>query len=302
MKLFSKTASFSLRPAGAFLLVGALAGTAFGGVGVFAASPSKTVTVCANKKTNILRYAKTGSCTTSEIAVELNQDGPVGPKGDTGSTGSRGATGKTGAKGEPGATGPAGPAGPSGSGVGVGVLKLIDGNGNEVTGIQPGIDASFVVNGTLNMSPTSFSGQSGYVRYVNGALWVMRRDGTYYPFNAYDGYVYFRSADCTGTVYLPTGNGTLTQTTRLGSRDGGASGERNYYRRTDSTATYDGQTVWSRYQSFSSSWYADCRNTTQTDDFSPPSVGTVFQQYSTTNEAFPTAPPASTSPFSWSAR
>ena len=49
------------------------------------------------------------------------------------------------------------------------------------------------------------------------------------------------------------------QTTRLGSQDNGASGERNYYRKVDSTETYNGQVVWSRYQSFTSSFYADCR-------------------------------------------
>jgi hypothetical protein len=304
MRILTKSKPVIRRSTGAFLLVGVLAGVAVGGgVGVIAASSAKTVTVCADNKTNVLRYAKSGKCAKNETSVVLNQTGAKGSMGETGAAGAAGATGATGAKGDAGATGATGakgdigatgPAGSSG-------LKLLDGNGNEVTGIQPGIDASFVVNGTLTMSPTSFSGQSGFVRYVNGALWVMRRDGTYYPFNAYDGYVYFRSADCTGTVYMPTGQGTLAQTTRPGSRDGGASGERNYYRKTDSTATYNGQDVWSRYQSFSSSFYADCRNTTQTDDFNPPSVGTVFQQYSTTTEGFPTVPATSTAPFSWSA-
>jgi hypothetical protein len=50
---------YSRRTAAVLLLVGVLAGvTVGGGVGVIAASSTKIVTVCANKKTNILRYAK----------------------------------------------------------------------------------------------------------------------------------------------------------------------------------------------------------------------------------------------------
>ena len=190
-----------------------------------------------------------------------------------------------------------------GGGGGAGGLTLLDGNGNEVTGIQRGIEAPYVILGTLNMAASSFSGQNGFVRYFNGALWVMKRDGTYFDAGVYDAYVYFHSADCTGTVYLPTGQGTLVKTTRIGSQDQGASGERNYYRKTDATQTYGGaEDIWSRYQSLGSNFYADCRASTNTDDFPPPSVGTVFQEYSTTTgDAFPTPPAASTPPFSWSA-
>ena len=69
-----------------FLLVGVLAGvTVGGGVGVIAASSTKTVTVCANKKTNVLRYAKNGKCVTkTETKVTLNQTGAAGTKGTNG--------------------------------------------------------------------------------------------------------------------------------------------------------------------------------------------------------------------------
>jgi hypothetical protein len=84
--------------------VGVLAGVSVGGVGVIAASSTKTVTVCANKKTNVLRYAKNGKCVAkSETKVLLNQ------------TGSDGTTGVAGAKGDPGATGPKGDAGAAGA-------------------------------------------------------------------------------------------------------------------------------------------------------------------------------------------
>ena len=83
------------------LVVGVLAGlTVGGGVGVIAASSTKTVTVCANKKTNMLRYAKNGKCVTkTETKVELNQ------------TGARGASGAKGAKGATGAAGASSPTG-----------------------------------------------------------------------------------------------------------------------------------------------------------------------------------------------
>ena len=65
-----------------FLLVGVTVG---GGVGVIAASSTKTVTVCANKKTNVLRYAKNGKCVTkTETKVTLNQTGAVGTNGTNG--------------------------------------------------------------------------------------------------------------------------------------------------------------------------------------------------------------------------
>jgi len=85
MKISSKSASYSRRSAGALLLIGVLAGVIVGGgVGVIAASSTKSVTVCANKKTNVLRYAKNRKCAASETKVLLNQSGA---KGDTGAPG-----------------------------------------------------------------------------------------------------------------------------------------------------------------------------------------------------------------------
>ena len=81
----SKSKSYSRRSAGVLLLVGVLAGvTVGGGVGVIAASSTKSVTVCANKKTNVLRYAKNGKCAKTETKVVLNQTGATGAKGDAG--------------------------------------------------------------------------------------------------------------------------------------------------------------------------------------------------------------------------
>ena len=97
----------SRRSGGVLLLVGVLAGvTVGGGVGVIAATSTKTVTVCADKKTNVLRYAKNGKCAKkTETKVVLNQ---TGVKGDIGATGATGAAGATGATGAAGASSPTG--------------------------------------------------------------------------------------------------------------------------------------------------------------------------------------------------
>jgi len=109
LKIFSMSKSkYSIRRStGAVLLVGVLAGvTVGGGVGVIAASSTKTVTVCVDKKDNHLNYSKGGVCKSHQTKLVLNQAGPAG------------ATGATGAKGDTGATGATGPAGSSGSGGG----------------------------------------------------------------------------------------------------------------------------------------------------------------------------------------
>jgi len=104
-----KSKSYSRRSAGVLLLVGVLAGvTVGGGVGVIAASSTKTVTVCANKKTNVLRYAKNGKCAKTETKVVLNQtgaDGISGAKGDAGTAGTNGTNGTNGAAGASSPTG-----------------------------------------------------------------------------------------------------------------------------------------------------------------------------------------------------
>jgi len=101
-----KSQSYSRRSAGILLLVGVLAGvTIGGGAGVIAASSTKTVTVCADNTTNMLRYAKGGTCAETETSVVLNQTGPVGKTGKTGKTGVAGTKGDTGAAGTSGSGG-----------------------------------------------------------------------------------------------------------------------------------------------------------------------------------------------------
>lgn len=57
------------------LLVGVLAGvTVDGGVGMIAASSTKSVTVCANKTTNMLRYVEKGKCAMTETKLILKNE------------------------------------------------------------------------------------------------------------------------------------------------------------------------------------------------------------------------------------
>ena len=118
MNVTFKSVFGSRRSGGVLLLVGVLAGvTVGGGVGVIASTSTKTVTVCADKKTNVLRYAKNGKCAKTETKVVLNQTGAAGAtgaKGDTGAAGAKGDTGAAGAAGAKGDTGAAGAAGAKG--------------------------------------------------------------------------------------------------------------------------------------------------------------------------------------------
>lgn len=100
MGKFLKSQLLSHRSGAGLLIAGVALGVVVGGaVGVIAASPSRTVTVCANKATNVLRYARDGRCVTAtEVKVVLNQSGATGPRGATGpagATGPRGAAGSS---------------------------------------------------------------------------------------------------------------------------------------------------------------------------------------------------------------
>jgi hypothetical protein len=75
-----------------------------GGGYALAASNSKTIAVCADKKTGILHLKTRGRCKSSQTRVTWNQQGPPGPQG---AQGSQGATGAQGSQGVQGVQGPA---------------------------------------------------------------------------------------------------------------------------------------------------------------------------------------------------
>ena len=153
MATSSKSKSYSRRSIGAVLLVGVLSGiTVGGGVGVFAASSTKTVTVCVDKKDNHMNYSKDSKCKSHQYKVVLNQKGVAGAKGDTGAVGAKGDTGAAGAAGAKGDTGAAGAKGDTGA-------KGADGtNGTNGTN---GTDGAAGMNGAAGLSsPTGFTARS----------------------------------------------------------------------------------------------------------------------------------------------
>jgi hypothetical protein len=159
------------------LLVGVLAGVTVGsGVGVIAASSTKSVTVCANKKTNMLRYAKNGKCVKkTETKVLLNQtgaDGISGAAGAKGDTGAAGAKGDTGAAGAAGAKGDTGATGTSGALTNSQVKNICGVNGSTACAVGqqgPGGGVVFMTPSTLGnttglfyeAAPSTWSSPSG---------------------------------------------------------------------------------------------------------------------------------------------
>ncbi len=150
MNFLSNSGTFSRRSAGALLLVGVLAGvTVAGGVGVIAASSSKIVTVCANKKTNLLSYSKNGRCSAAETKVVLNQTGDVGDTGAKGDAGVAGAKGDGGVKGDTGDAGVAGAKGETG-----------DAGTNGTNGVKGDAGVKGDTGAAATSSPTGFTARS----------------------------------------------------------------------------------------------------------------------------------------------
>ena len=73
-----------------------------GGGYALASSKTKTITVCADKKTGVLHLKTRGRCKGSQTRVSWNQQGPQGVRGPQGAAGARGATGSQGVQGPQG--------------------------------------------------------------------------------------------------------------------------------------------------------------------------------------------------------
>ena len=67
-----------------------------GGGYALASSKTKTITVCADKKTGVLHLKTRGRCKRSQTRVSWNQRGPQGVRGPQGAAGARGADGRPG--------------------------------------------------------------------------------------------------------------------------------------------------------------------------------------------------------------
>jgi hypothetical protein len=182
MNPFSAFRSYSRRSGGALLLVGVLAGvTVGGGVGVIAASTTKSVTVCAHKKTNMLRYAKNGKCKKkTETKVMLNQsvvsesfnsgtNGATGTKGDMGPTGATGPSGTNGTNGTNGANGADGADGTNGTNGANGADGADGADGTNGTNGANGADGADGTNGTNGANGADGADGTNGTNGANGA-------------------------------------------------------------------------------------------------------------------------------------
>ena len=202
--------SYSRRSAGVLLLVGVLAGvTVGGGVGVIAASSTKSVTVCANKKTNVLRYSKNGKCAKTETKVVLNQAGADGVSGTDGAKGDAGAAGTAGAKGDSGTDGAKGDTGTAGSAGAKGDSGAAGTDGAD------GLSGAAGTNGTAGASfstvfiPLSVCGSDGATLCAvggqgpgGGKIFFVDTDAKYGDFD----YLEVAPADSSGTWSTSTAN------------------------------------------------------------------------------------------------
>jgi hypothetical protein len=113
-----------------------------GGGYAVAASNTKTISVCADKKTGILHLKTHGRCKSSQTRVTWNQQGPQG------ATGAQGSQGPSGAQGAQGPQGPAGAPGPPA----VSVWANVAGNGDVLAG--SGLSVRRMSNGTYQVTVT----------------------------------------------------------------------------------------------------------------------------------------------------
>jgi hypothetical protein len=242
MNPFSAFRSYSRRSGGALLLVGVLAGvTVGGGVGVIAASTTKSVTVCAHKKTNMLRYAKNGKCKKkTETKVMLNQsvvsesfnsgtNGATGTKGDMGPTGATGPSGTNGTNGTNGANGADGADGTNGTNGANGADGADGTNGTNGANGADGADGTNGANGS-SFSSRSVCGPDGTTLCAiglqgpgGGTVFYVDTEGRYSEFD----YLEYAPADASDGVAWSTAalKCGLTQTQSCQSNFISTSGE-----------------------------------------------------------------------------
>jgi hypothetical protein len=112
-----------------------------GGGYALASSKTKTITVCADKKTGVLHLKTRGRCKGSQTRVSWNQQGPQGVRGPQGAAGARGQTGAQGTQ------GPQGPAA-------VSVWAQVAGDGTVVFGEGRGLSVQRVSAGNYQVTIT----------------------------------------------------------------------------------------------------------------------------------------------------
>lgn len=271
---------------------------ALGGTGYAAVSLAPNSVGTAQLKEGAVQSSdiKDGAIGSGDIAngaIAISDLSKGAMKGLDGKDGKQGPAGPAGPAGSAGAVGPAGETGPAGKDATAGI-KLVDANGVEITGVQSSLNPATVSNGTGEVLGTN---QSGIVRLVGGALWVLKSDGTYDPpgFKINETRHYYPSADCTGSMYWYDRDGVGTPgLLRLTVASAASTNEPLvYYRSTGETFTVAAGQTWSTYDSFAPSF-----SNRVCERLHQPSVGQVLKKYTVATD-IPATPAASTPPFTW---
>lgn len=177
MKLNIQPRFTSRRSAGLLVAVGVLTGIVIGsGAGVVAAPSTNTVTVCANKRTNVLRFAKNGRCARSETRLILNR------KGEAGAQGAPGVAGVAGSQGAPGVAGVAGAPGVAGS---QGAPGVAGASANTIFDVENNSSLDYRINFVANPVLTVLRGHtySLEVNTVGHPFQLQTSAGAYNPSN-----------------------------------------------------------------------------------------------------------------------
>ena len=138
-----------------------------GGGYALAASNTKTITVCADKKTGILHLKTRGRCKSSQTRVTWDQQGP------------QGVAGAQGAQGPAGAQGAQGPAGVPGQDA-VSIWAQVAGNGDRLAG--SGLSVQHMSTGVYQVTvtdPTCSRGGNAPVVTVSDAAPGMVQGGQF---------------------------------------------------------------------------------------------------------------------------
>ncbi len=171
----------------------------------FATSDINQISGCVNKKTGVLRIAKT--CTNLERVIVWNKQGPQGPQGIQGEKGELGQQGIEGLKGDPGTQGERGPIGAQGpQGIqGAQGIQGPQGSSTVITQTQTIVQKVYDANGKL-MGDLLGSSASDVTVQIGPSRFTYFNTGFIYL----TGEVIYTDASCAGTKYAQIYTGSVT--------------------------------------------------------------------------------------------
>lgn len=169
-----------------YLAAAVAVGLAVGGGYALAAGSTKTITVCADKKTGVLHLKTRGRCKSSQTRVSWNEQGPQGVQGQPGTAGAQGPAGAQGVQGVQGPAAVSVWANVTGSGA------IAAGQGVSVQQVSPGTYQVTVTDSTcaheINAPVVSVSDSNPPVHGAFPVAWY-EATGANQQFTVFTGYV-----------------------------------------------------------------------------------------------------------------